>query len=149
MILKRLFLLLFVLSFLSCGGDADDQILHQAHEVHMEAFKIKQSIQPQIEQLIQRSNSIQVQGKALSEAEIKFTDRVNNLSEKFKYWGENHLEVPGFDHEGHDHSGHNHDHDHNHAPAFNLPASDILLLQKEFRDSIIVLQQITEHLLQQ
>jgi hypothetical protein len=142
------FFILTVLLF-SCGQDSEDKILHQAHDVHLEAFKIKQSVKPQIEQLLQRSNSIQVQGRSLTEEEIKFTDEVNNLSQKFSYWEENHLEVPGFGHEGHDHSGHDHDHSHDHSPAFNLPASDVLLLQKEFKDSIVAVQQQVQLLLRQ
>lgn len=142
------FMLVVCLSLLlSCEENAEDKILHEAHDIHLEAFKIKQAVAPQIEQLLQRSNSIQVQGRTLTEEEINFTTQVDNLAKQFEYWEENHLEVPGFEHEGHDHSGHDHSHDHNHASGFNFPASDMLILQKEFKDSIVVIQQRAELLL--
>ncbi len=145
--MKYLSFLFAVCLFFSCGENAEDKILHEAHNIHLEAFKIKQAVSPQIEQLLQRSSGLQIQGRALTEDEIKFTTQVNNLAKKFEYWKENHLEVPGFEHEGHDHSDHDHAHDHNHASGFNFPASDMLILQKEFRDSILVIQRQAQLLL--
>ena len=147
--MKKIALILFTaLSFLlSCGESAEHKLLHEAHDIHMEAFKIKQAVEPQLEQLVQRSNSIQIQGRALTEEEIKFTESVNTLVQQLEFWKENHLEVPGFEHEEHDHSAH--DHDHEHGSSFNLPASDMLLLQKEFRDSIVAIQQRVNSLLEQ
>ena len=67
--------------------------------------------------------------------------KVDQLKESYGYWTENHVEVPGFDHahdHGHDHS-HNHDH-HHHGPGLEVSAADMLLIQKEFKDSIISIQ---------
>lgn len=137
-----------VLLLCACGGSAEHKTLHEAADIHMEAFKIKKELDPKIEQLVQISNGILVQGRELTPKEIKFTKDVELLSVQFQYWDKNHLEVPGFEHEGHDHSGHDHEHNHDHSTPFNLPADDILIIQKEFRDSIIRMQQKTDYLLQ-
>lgn len=136
--MKKINQLLIVLSLaflVSCGGGSEeDKILHQAADVHMEAIKIKKEMEPALKQLRQLNNNVQVQGRALTAEELAFTKAVSALESRLKYWEDNHLEVPGFDHGEHDHSGHDHNHDH--GAKLHLPASDILIIQKEFRDSI-------------
>ncbi len=137
---QTLFALLSVL-MLSCGGDsAEDKILHKAADVHMEALKIKSEMESGLEQMRQAHNSIQVQGRALTSEEMVFTKEVSSLEARLKYWNDNHIEVPGFEHGEHDHSGHDHNHDHSHGNNFQLPASDMLIIQKEFKDSIKAIQ---------
>lgn len=121
------------LLLLGCGGSAEDKLLHEAADIHMEALKVKKEMAAELEQLRQINNKIQVQGKALSQEELNFAKSVSSLESSLKYWEDNHIEVPGFDHGEHDHSGH----DHSHGGEFHLPASDILIIQKEFRDSIL------------
>jgi len=129
----------FVLFLWACGGgSAEDKLLHEAADIHMEALKVKDEMTPELEQLRQLSNGINVQGRALNEEEMNFTKAVANLESRLKYWEDNHVEVPGFDHGEHDHSAHNHDH--SHGGEFHLPASDILIIQKEFRDSILAIK---------
>ena len=138
-----------VLILLACGGSEEDKLLHEAADIHMEAIKIQKEMEPELEQLRQMSNSIQIQGKELTQEEITFTKEVTSLERRLQYWEENHIEVPGFEHGEHDHSGHNHNHDHSHGTEFHLPASDILIIQKEFRDSIKAIKGRLGVLLQQ
>jgi hypothetical protein len=137
-ILNQIFTVFLLLSILSCGGEtAEHKILHQASEVHQEALKVKKELEPNLEQLRQLSNGIQIQGRALTSEEISFTNAVALVESRLNYWEENHVDVPGFEEDGHDHSGHDHDH----APSFQFPASDMLIIQKEFRDSIVRIKQ--------
>lgn len=139
-----------LLLFVACGGGSEeDRLLHEAADIHVEALKIKKEMEPNLEELRQISNSIQIQGKALSLEEKKFTDAVNGLERRLQYWEENHIEVPGFEHGEHDHSGHDHhhDHSHDHGNSFQLPASDMLIIQKEFKDSIEAIKSSLELML--
>jgi hypothetical protein len=132
--LNQIFLTFLFLSIFACGGESTEhKILHQASDIHLEALKIKKELEPNLEQLRQLNNSIQIQGRALTPEEIKFAKEVNALESRLSHWEENHVDVPGFEEEGHDHSGHDHDH----APAFQFPAGDMLIIQKEFKDSIV------------
>lgn len=127
----------FSLFIYACGGSSEEhKILHEAADIHVEALQIKKEMEPDLQSLESTVNSIQVQGRELSSEEIKFIKEYEVLQSRLKYWNDNHIEVPGFEHEGHDHSGHDHNHDHSHAPKFQFPASDLLIIQKEFRDSI-------------
>ena len=138
-----------LLFLMACGGESKEhKILHQAADIHMEAVKIKKDLEPKLEELRQRSNSIQIQGRALTPEEIAFTDAVSTLEGRVQFWDENHVEVPGFDHDDHGHAEHNHDHSHDHGPALNLPAEDILLIQQELQDSIKAIFATAELLLQ-
>ncbi len=147
--LQQLFTSLAFLVLLSCGGtSAEDKILHQAADLHNEAMQIKKEINPTLEELRQLKNGIQVQGRELTSAEINFTKKVERLESSLQYWEENHIEVPGFEHHDHDHSGHDHSHDHSHgSTGYQLPASDLLIIQQEFRDSINSIKHRLKYLL--
>ena len=142
--------LVSIVGFIACSGESEEhKILHEAADLHVEALKIKKELTGDLEQLRQLKNGIQVQGRALTEEEVKFTKAVNLLENRLAYWEENHVEVPGFEHGEHDHSGHDHSgHDHNHGPKFQLPPDDMLIIQKEFKDSIVVIKRSLESLLQ-
>ena len=142
------FLIFLIASIQACGGESkENKILHKAADLHMEAVQIKKEIEPKLEELKQLGNSIQIQGRALTQEEIDFSKAVNAIEGRLKYWNENHVEVPGFEHAGEDHESHNHEHNHDHGTQLNLPAPDILILQKELRDSIIRIQRSIEGLL--
>ncbi len=153
--MKKQAAILFLFSlilFIACSGtSAEHKILHEAADVHNEALKIRKEMDSNIEKLQSLRGSIQVQAEALSDEELKFVKSVEVLEKRLEYWNENHVEVPGFEHDGHDHSGHDHNHDHSHdhshAPKYQLPASDMLIIQKEFRDSILAIKGKLESLL--
>ena len=69
-----------------------------------------------------------IQGRALTEEEIKFTREVELLELSLDYWQENHLEVPQ-----------NEQLKKNDSEII-FSAKDILMIQKEFNDSIVALR---------
>ncbi len=122
----------------------DNPALQEAARIHAEAAQIEQALQPQLKELIQRKNSINIQGRALTEEEIAFVEKVNAIENSYTYWEENHVEVPGYEHQ---HEENHHDH-HHHKENLHLSPADMLSVQKEFRDSIVTLQQRVIELIQ-
>ena len=147
LITKLIFLCLLILTA-NCGGtsEEDQKLLEEAASIHQQAIEIEEKIKPKMEALIQRKNQINIQGRALTDAEIAFVEKVEQLQTSYDYWEENHVEVPGFEHDHHGHEGHDHDHDHDHGNQLKVTAADMLLIQKEFRDSISAIQQKVEKL---
>ena len=130
---------------LGCNNTKEDSLLAEAAKIHEQAAKIEQQIRPQVSALVQQKNSINVQGRALAPEEIAFVQTVESIEAGHQFWKENHLEVPGYEHHDHDHA----DHDHNHAPKLELLPADMLAVQKEFRDTLLAVQQRIEMALQQ
>lgn len=142
---KLIIVSLFFLSA-NCGGtsEADQKLLQEAADIHQEAVKIEQQVRPKLDELVQQKNSINIQGRTLAPEEIAFVTKVEGIESSYAYWEENHIEVPGFEH---DHSAHEgHDHDHSHGSELKVSAADMLLIQKEFKDSILSIQQRVEQL---
>ncbi|MBX2814652.1 MAG: hypothetical protein KTR24_01585 [Saprospiraceae bacterium] len=130
---------LLIVLLLACGSDPDHDILHQASDIHNEAVKIEGEIKDQIESL-SRLKAMLEKKEGLLPEDSSMIQRIRDIERSHQWWQDNHVEVPGFGHDGHDHSGHDHsghDHDHDHGPQLEVTASDMLLLQKEFRDSIL------------
>lgn len=128
----------------SCGGQhnhGDNQLLQQAADIHTEAIKIEKELRPKLQSLVQQKNTINIQGRALTEEETAFVNKVESIEASLKYWEENHVEVPGFEHgHDHDHDHEGHDHSHDHGSKLEVAPQDMLLIQKEFRDSIVAIQ---------
>lgn len=137
--MKNLLLLLCPLFFITCQSGQTDPTLKKAAAIHQQAVDIEQEIKPTLENLRQQKNSLSIQGRTLTETEQSFVDYVTQIETLYRYWEDNHLEVPGFAHEEHEHHGHEH-HDHDHSPGLELSLQDMLLVQQEFRDSIVQLQ---------
>lgn len=132
--------------FTACKHNSKaDSTLQKAAELHQEAIQIESAVKPLLEQLVQQKNAVNSQGRALTDQELRFVDRVEALEKSYDYWEANHVEVPGFAHE--DHAGHA-DHDHDHGPGLEVTPADMLVIQREFRDSIQAIQQRAETLLQ-
>lgn len=134
----------------ACGGGTttskvdDKKLLEEAAEIHNEAIKIDKVLQPRLKSLIEKSNGLQVVGRPLTPDEQLTIRAIDQIRARYEYWDKNHIEVPG--HEGaHDHD-HDHDHDHSHGASLELSATDMLSVQKEFRDSIIAIQKSIEKL---
>ena len=144
--LSSLWLVLFAVCFISCNSShsKEDELLDEAAKIHNEAVQIEQQIKDKITTLNQQANNLKVQGRELEANEISFIEQVNNLNASYNYWQENHVEVPG--HDDHDHHGHDHghDHDHDHGPALEISPEDMLLIQKEFKDSILSIKNRVE-----
>lgn len=136
-----LMLLVVGLSLCSCGSDPDHDILHEASDIHNAAVKVESELKPQLQSLTSLRTMLEAQ-EEMSPEDSNMVSKIKSIEQSHAWWQENHVEVPGFGHDGHDHSGHDHSghdhsgHDHDHGPALEVTASDMLLLQKEFRDTI-------------
>ena len=127
------FLILFLVG---CGSDPDHKILHEASDIHNEAVAVEAAIQQELKSLTSLKDMLARQD-SISENDAAMITRIDAIRRSHQWWQENHVEVPGFGHEGHDHSGHDHSgHDHDHGPELEVLPADMLLLQKEFRDTI-------------
>jgi len=138
--------------FCACtNASKQDPDLRKAAELHQEAIQIETAVKPLLEQLGQQKNALNIQGRALTEQEQHFIARIEGLEKSYDYWESNHVEVPGFehaDHAGHEHGHDHHGHDHDHGSGLDVTPADMLLIQREFRDSIQAIQQRAEALLQ-
>ena len=134
----------------ACQRNTDsgaDQVLEEAGKIHLQAVEIDKTVKPLIAQLEQERNQINIQGRALSEGEIQRVQQIESILASYDWFNENHVEVPGLEHDhdhdhDHDHEGHDHDHDHDHdhGPGLELSPNDMLLVQKEFLDTIQSIQ---------
>ncbi|MEN0005959.1 MAG: hypothetical protein AAF798_17545 [Bacteroidota bacterium] len=153
---KMFFFVSMSLLMAACQDSAAEKeankILEQAAAIHMEAVKVGSAITPKMEELIQRRNSLNVEARELTEEELAFTAKVDAIERSYQWYEDNHVEVPGFGHEGHDHDDHeghdhdheghdhDHDHDHDHGPELKVLPADMLRIQEEFRDTILSIQ---------
>jgi ABC-type nickel/cobalt efflux system permease component RcnA len=124
---------------------ADKQMLEEAAAIHLEADQLQQAVKPLIDELVQRKNSINIQGRALQAEELDFLAGVESVETAYRFYIDNHAEVPGFEHHDHDHD---HDHDHHHGPQTKITAKHALAIQQELRDSLLSAKGRAEALLQ-
>lgn len=122
------------------SGDAQ---LKEAAALHEGALKIESDLKPMLEELVQQRNSLSVQGRALTEEEQAFIDQVYALESSYEAWEKSHLEVPGAAHHDHKH------HDHDHGTDLELSPPDMLMYQKEFRDSILAIRDRAKKMIDQ
>ena len=147
---KYLLFLLIGLIFAACNSsdtnEGDEKILKEAAKIHLEAIEIEKTVKPKLDELIQRKNQLSIQGRALSSEEQLFINQVDQLQASYDFWESNHVEVEGGGHDhDHDHHGHDHHgHDHDHGSKLDVLPADMLIIQKEFRDSIISLKERVE-----
>lgn len=121
---------------MSCGSDPDHDILHEASDIHNEAVKVESELRPALTSLTSLRTMLEAREERVAE-DSSMVAKIKAIEKSYQWWQDNHVEVPGFGHDGHDHSGHDHSgHDHSHGPTLEVTASDMLLLQQEFRDSI-------------
>lgn len=117
--------LLIAIIMVSCntnstkGGD-----LKEANAMYEEAMKIEKRVTPLMEDLIQRRNSLSVQGRALSDEEQAFIDQVYAIEDQFRTWKENRVDMPDSNKE-------------EETTASGRSPSQWLRIQKESRDQIL------------
>ncbi|MEM1319102.1 MAG: hypothetical protein AAGG75_02535 [Bacteroidota bacterium] len=121
----------------------DEKLLKEAAQIHQEAIDIGMAIAPRLASLRQMKNGMNVQGRTLTPEEITLTTAIANIEDRHNYWQTHLIEVPGHEHDHHHHGDghdHNHDHSHDHSPSPNMTAEQMLAVQKEIRDSIMVIR---------
>ncbi len=135
--MRLIFILMVMVLSIACNRQKEDPQLEEAAEVYEQAIELEQQIRPEVDELAQLKNSINVQGRALTPEENLFVEKVEAIEAGHQFWKENHIDVPG--HEHHDHEGHGHDHDH--GPEIELLPEDMLAVQREFRDTLLAVQE--------
>jgi len=134
-IIKSFFIFFsFAIIMASCNNGASstnvDPLLQQAFDYHVEAMNIEKILKEKLDAIHSKKNSIQIQGRALTEGEMNFLDEANRTTSIYEIWQNNRVEVPGFEHE-HDHSSHEgHDH-HHHGNDVKLTPQQMKEVQEE------------------
>lgn len=113
---------------ISCNSTSSpDEKMKEAASIYEEALRIETKVSPLMEELIQRRNGLSVQGRALSQEEQGFIDRVYALEERFSEWKESRIVMPE-------------------SPSVSegttskRSPSEWLRIQKEYRDVILAIQ---------
>ena len=84
MTIDKIFLLFFALCLAACTQkvkEASIDYFAQANALKTETLDIQQSMSTDFQYLRQQRNSIMIQGRALTEAEVSFIEEVNQLIE--------------------------------------------------------------------
>jgi hypothetical protein len=93
--IKLVVILLLGWIVVSCNATStQDAQMKQAAALYEEALTLEEKVAPLVEELIQRRNSLSVQGRALSGEEQNFIDRVYALEERFAKWKESRIAMP-------------------------------------------------------
>lgn len=142
----RILVLCFFITIACNSTKKENPALKEAAETHQQAIQIEKQVAPQLDALTQLKNSINVQGRALTPEEQALVQEIESILASYEYWEENHVEVPGYEqdhrHEGHDHEGHDH------GAKLELTPEDMIVVQREFRDSIVAIQRRVDATLQ-
>ncbi|MBK8705210.1 MAG: hypothetical protein IPN33_17670 [Saprospiraceae bacterium] len=91
--MPRWILLLLPLLLPACQSQRQQKMLRQSAAAHDEALMYRETLMSELAQLTQRKNSINIQGRALTEAEIRFVTEVENLEDAW-YQLEEHAKAP-------------------------------------------------------
>lgn len=153
--MKTLFFAFALAVLTACGAgkaDKDAPVLAEARKIHTEANKIHVVVMKDIKEVNALRESLE---KKLAEAKDKKAkpEELASLEKEIsackdqdlamKDWMKNNHGVPGEEHDHHE----GHDHTHDHAPATQASASDILAFQKEMKQKIEKIQQEVNALL--
>ncbi len=149
--MKYTLILTLLTLLISCGTSpketTDDPLLKEAAGYHMEAIEVEKEFKLLSKTLANQAAGIQVQGRALTDEEIKWLDSYQGLIRGYELWSENHIEVPGYEHaHDHSHDGHDHHH-HHHGTDVQLTPQDMMETQKAFLDNINDLKTKAQQLL--
>ena len=118
---RYLFASIALLSF-GCQESQPDPLLKKAFDLHEAAILVHDSLEHELEELVEMGLS-ETQG-----AQLK------SLQEQSETWEGNLVEVPGFEHDhDHDHD-HDHNHDHGGTDMSDLPAEEMVSLQQAMLD---------------
>jgi protein involved in sex pheromone biosynthesis len=83
--MKTIFLssiVLFLFFLTGCESGLEQKI----NDLHASSREVEKEVLPKMEELVQQKNSLNVQGRALTEAEITFTGKVGELEQTLAQW---------------------------------------------------------------
>ncbi|MEM9848605.1 MAG: hypothetical protein AAF847_11990 [Bacteroidota bacterium] len=135
-------------SLVACANqqqNKEEELLQQAGQIHLEAIKIDETVKPKFAKMTRAKEQLAQKQAELTPEENQLLQKMVALEQSYTFWNENHVEVPGFEHEGHDHHDHSH-HDHDHGPSLDVSAEDMLVIQQEFKDSLVSIAERLESL---
>lgn len=70
----------------SCSSNQEKTLLKKASKVHLESASIESDLHEKLNTLIQKKNSINIQGRALSSKELEFVDQIEQLEMTYLKW---------------------------------------------------------------
>jgi len=149
---KILIFLLSLFALNSCTGEQKDPKLEQAAALHNEAVEREQLARKKLDSLQSHKQQLVADSTALLEKQQGFIRSLDQLNLDIDNWSNNLIEVPGFEHHHHHGHDHSHDHDHHHDHGKKQPEvtpEHMLNIQREFRDSIMAIQQRADKLLRE
>lgn len=79
-------LILLCTLVIGCNSLPDKKLLKESEAFKLQIEEQLDVIRPQLQTLIQRANSINIQGRALSIDEIEFTARSSGIEQSFADW---------------------------------------------------------------
>ena len=89
MVYRQLFSFLILLALCcSCHGTQEKALMRKANQLHEEAAHIEADLNGKLKELIQKKNSINIQGRALTQEELAFVDVIENLESNYHQWKE-------------------------------------------------------------
>ena len=89
MVYRQLFSFVILLAlFGSCHGTQEKALMKKANQLHEEAASIEADLNDKLRELIQKKNSINIQGRALTQEELAFVDVIENLESNYHQWKE-------------------------------------------------------------
>lgn len=88
-----LFTVAFLSIFFACGNENQQNPEEEIMELHNSSKKIGEEVAKMVEELSQQKNSINVQGRSLTDKENSFTIMVSSLESDFANWQVNMQEI--------------------------------------------------------
>ncbi len=82
-------MLIFAFLASGCNSIQEKTFLNKASKVHEESAKIESNLNKKLKELVQKKNSINIQGRALTTEELTFVDVIENLESSYQLWREN------------------------------------------------------------
>ncbi len=73
----------------SCNTSKEKTLLRKATKIHEESASIEAGLNEKLKELVQKKNSINIQGRALTTQELTFVDIIENLESAYTDWRKN------------------------------------------------------------
>lgn len=122
---------LYILILLACNSaKKENPALKEAAQTQEQALQIEKQVVPQLEELEQIKNSISIQGRALTPKEQTLLQQIERIQASYAAW----KEMPDYKYKTQNHSAN---------------PENLIVTQRAFRDSIVLIQQRVDATLQQ
>ncbi len=123
--------LVILLTVIGCTTPKEHPLVVESIEFYKSTISIEEGVVNKIKTMNTLLDSLE-EGDRLK-------DSLSVLKQDFIDWEANLVEIPGYESDDHDH--HDHGHDHDHSPSVDLTPEMMLEVQKELNNSIILLNE--------